>query len=387
MTVPMERSSVSVRVRCLLGAMAVVTALGVSACGGSDDSGTSGSDGGAGQSATDAGGLAEAKALVDKSLKAPTTIGITKPVGKPIPAGKNIDFVVCPASACVQLKDNFVSAAKVLGWNVKELTSGATAGEIQATWSQVVRDKPDAVVYSSITRAQFEPQLKQLEDAGIPVVACCTDDKAGGAVKIVTAGISDQADPARLLAAWAIADTEGEANSLLLNIPAFTILEAQTPVVQEAYAKWCPSCELDVLDIPVQSLGKDVPNRVVSYLRAHPDVNYVLATLDSLTQGLPAALKAAGLGDKVKIVGETPDPQNLQQVASGDEAATVAFPIYELGWIWADSLARIFTDQSVEPDSVKLPFQLLTQDNLISDSEIKPVVQDYQEQFKALWDK
>jgi ribose transport system substrate-binding protein len=287
----------------------------------------------------------------------------------------------------VQLKDNFVAAAEVLGWNVKELQSGESAGEIQATWDQAVRDEPDAVVYSSITRAQFEPQLKQLEQADTPVVACCTDDDEGGAVKLVTAGIRDQADPARLLAAWPIAETDGETNGLLLTIPAYTILEAQTPVIEEAYKKWCPSCGLDILEIPVQSVGKDVPNQVVSYLRSHPDVNYVMATLDSLTQGLPAALKAAGLGDKLKIVGETPDPQNLQQVASGDEAATVAFPIYELGWIWADGLARIFTNQSVAPDRVKLPFQLLTQDNLLSDTEIKPVVQNYEEQFKELWGK
>ena len=371
-------------------ALLVTAALTLAACGGGDSSTTG--DGGSTDTASQStpgseAGVAEAQALVQKGLKAPTTIGITKPIGKPIPTGKNIDFVVCPASACVQLKDNFVSGAEVLGWNVKELQSGESAGEIQATWDQVVRDAPDAAVYSSITRAQFEPQLKQLEQANIPVLACCTNDHEGGAVKLVTAGISDQADPARLLAAWPIADTEGDTNSLLLTIPAYTILEAQTPVIEKAYEKWCPDCELDVLDIPVQSVGKDVPNQVVSYLRSHPDVNYVMATLDSLTQGLPAALNAAGLGDKVKIVGETPDPPNLQQVASGDEAATVAFPIYELGWIWDDALARVFTNQSVKPDQVRLPFQLLTKDNLLSDTEVTPLVQNYEEEFKELWGK
>jgi ribose transport system substrate-binding protein len=387
----METRRATSKARWLIAAIALFVTVGLTltACGG-DSSSTSGGAGTDATSQSSSGGdagVAEAEALVEEALQAPTTIGITKPVGKPIPSGKNIDFVVCPASACVQLKDNFIAAAEVLGWEVKELQSGESAGEIQATWDQVVRDAPDAAVYSSITRAQFEPQLKQLEGAGIPVVACCTDDDEGGAVDLVTAGIRDQADPARLLAAWPIADTDGETNSLLLNIPAYTILDAQTPVIEEAYEKWCPGCGLDVLDIPVQSVGKDVPNQVVSYLRSHPDVNYVMATLDSLTQGLPAALKAAGLGDKVKIVGETPDPQNLQQVASGDEAATVAFPIYELGWIWADALSRIFTNQSVEPDRVKLPFQLLTQDNLLSDTEIKPVVQNYEEQFKELWGK
>lgn len=387
----METRSATSKARWLIGAIAlfVTVCLTLTACGGSDSS-TSGDAGteatGQSNSGSDAG-VAEAETLVKEGLKAPTSIGITKPVGKPIPTGKKIDFVVCPASACVQLKDSFVAGSEVLGWNVKELQSGESAGEIQATWDQVVRDAPDAVVYSSITRAQFEPQLKQLEQADIPVVACCTNDEEGGAVKLVTAGIRDQSDPARLLAAWPISDTEGDTNSLLLTIPAYTILQAQTPVIEESYKKWCPDCELDILDIPVQSVGKDVPNQVVSYLRSHPDINYVMSTLDSLNQGLPAALNAAGLGDDVKIVGETPDPQNLQQVASGEQAATVAFPIYELGWIWNDALARIFTNQSVKPDQVKLPFQLLTAENLLDDSEITPLVQDYQEQFKELWGK
>jgi ribose transport system substrate-binding protein len=357
----------------------------VAACGSSD--GDSGGDSGNGGGTVDQAGLAEAKAYVEQALVRPTTLPVTQPVGKPIPEGKNIDFVVCPAPACSQFVTYFTEAADVLGWNVKEVTSGSSAGDIQAAWDQVIRDAPDAVVYSSLSRAQFEPQLAQLDEMGIPVLTCCTDDDAGGAVKQVQSTSEDQEPEPLMLAAYPIADSEGRANSLLLSIPAFSILEEHKKVFFPAYEKWCPTCTVDELAIPVQNIGKDVPNQVVSYLRAHPDVNYILAQQDVLALGLPAALRAAGLEDQVKIVGMTPDAQNLQMIENGEEAATVGFPIYEQSWMWADALARYFTDQSMDPSSEPLPFQLLTKDNLNSSTEVTPLIEDYQEQFKTLWGK
>ena len=58
------------------------------------------------------------------------------------------------------------------------------------------------------------------------------------------------------------------------------------------------------------SLGRDAPDRIVSYLRSHPQVSYVvLSVSNALGAGLPAALRAAGLADKVKIVGQSGDSQ------------------------------------------------------------------------------
>ena len=60
---------------------------------------------------------------------------------------------------------------------------------------------------------------------------------------------------------------------------------------------------------------------IVSYLRAHPEVNYVALSYDGVGVGLPAALKAAGLADKVKIIGEAPTATNVSYVEAGTQGA------------------------------------------------------------------
>ena len=61
---------------------------------------------------------------------------------------------------------------------------------------------------------------------------------------------------------------------------------------KSSYKKYCPDCEYGSIDIPVTSLGKDAPDRIVSYLRSHPEVNHVvLSVSNALGAGLPAALR------------------------------------------------------------------------------------------------
>ena len=77
----------------------------------------------------------------------------------------------------------------------------------------------------------------------------------------------------------------------------------------------------------------------MSFLRSHPDTKYVIQSTDSLFTGLPAALKAAGLND-VKIFGEGPGYANLKNIATGDQAGSMAFAFYEIMFGAVDAIAR-----------------------------------------------
>jgi ABC-type sugar transport system substrate-binding protein len=148
-------------------------------------------------------------------------------------------------------------------------------------------------------------------------------------------------------------------------------------------AGYCPKCKVDTLDIPVTALGKDVPTRIVSYLRAHPKVKYVVVGTDGLAIGLPAALKAAGLRD-VKVVGQGATATNLQYLASGDQAMSIAFPYYEVLWTMVDAVVRHEAGVKVPP-SVAPPLWLLNKENAPRTNQLFPVVDGMQAKFKALW--
>jgi ABC-type sugar transport system substrate-binding protein len=133
------------------------------------------------------------------------------------------------------------------------------------------------------------------------------------------------------------------------------------------------------------SLGKDAPDRIISYLRSHPKVNYIaLSVSDALGTGLPAALKAAGLGDKVKIVGQGGGTQNFADMKAGSIDALVPADLFSYDYLMLDALARHWA--GVPVNDAGPPYWLVTKSTVPSDtSKPFPVIEDYQAQWDKLW--
>jgi ribose transport system substrate-binding protein len=366
----------------VLSVLVGVAAVAVTACGSSGTSSTANS------SASSSGQLSTADKLAAQWAQRPTQIPVSQPVGKPIPAGKQIDFINCGVTACTSLYKNLSDAAKTLGWTVKQLNTQGTPESVQAAWKQAVNDKPDAVVASGFPRAVFSQQLKQLQQMKIPVIESSTDDVEGAGIDLILSQPNDLGPEGQILASWITKDSGAKAHTLYVDLPVYNILKPVRQYFERNYAKLCTGCKLDKIDIPITAIGKDVPDRVVSYLRAHPDINYVAYSLGALNVGVPAALRQAGLANKVKLIVNVGDAENYQYIASGQTHAAMAFSNVDQTWVWADALARLFTGQSIDVDrKAQLPYMLITKDNLISTGSEFPLVKDYQEQWKKLWGK
>jgi ribose transport system substrate-binding protein len=366
-----------------LAAVLAIAAVALSACGSSGTS-SSGSSASGGSGATSAA----ADKVAAQFAQRPTQIPVTQPVGKPIPTGKRIDFINCGVTSCTILYNNLVQAAKTVGWTVKQINTQGTPETVQAAWKQAVNDRPDAVIASGFPRAVFAQQLKQLQALNIPVLEASTGDVEGGGIDLILNGPKAMSPIGQILAAWIAKDSGAKAHTLYVDLPNFNILKPVHDYFGRFYGQYCAGCKVDTLDIPVTALGKDVPDRVVSYLRAHPDINYVAYSLGALNVGVPAALRQAGLANKVKLIVNVGDAENYQYIASGQTHAAMAFSNIDQTWVWADALARLFTGQPIDVDrKAQLPYMLITKDNLISTGSDFPLVKDYQEQWKKLWGK
>src|SRR6185437_4617283 len=75
----------------------------------------------------------------------PQHIQVTKPIGKSIPTGKTLDWIVCGSPLCTVLTPPLAAAAKVLGWKVVAIPGGLTPETILDAWNQAVANHPDAV--------------------------------------------------------------------------------------------------------------------------------------------------------------------------------------------------------------------------------------------------
>ncbi|MEU3341529.1 substrate-binding domain-containing protein [Streptomyces sp. NPDC002144] len=368
--------------RALTATIPVTALLALSACG-NDSTPAAGTSQAA--AAADSPGLTAARAALKTYSARPAQIPVSTPVGHKIPGGKQIDFILCGVQSCKDLADFTTAAAGQLGWKVKQIATQGTPESVQAAYEQAVRDKPDAVIASGFPRAVYAKQLAQLKAAGIPVIQSNADDVAGDGISLLKNGPKDVAVQGEMIASWVVADSGGKADTVYFDLPAYTILKPVKDSFAAKYKQWCPTCGLDSVDVPITAVGKDMPDRVVSYLRSHPKVTHVVFSLGLLNVGVPAALKTAGITGK-HIVVNVGDAQNYQYIQSGLTDGAMALNSHELAWIQIDALARHFTGQSMDVDQqAALPNMLVTKDNLPSADGDFPLVQDYQAQFKALW--
>jgi ribose transport system substrate-binding protein len=368
--------------RNLVGALVLGAALvAVAGCGDSESGGGSAGQGGG-------PGVAEAQTIAEKATTRPTTLGFTKAIGKDVPAGKKVAFISCGVEACEIQGDIIKQGAADLGWTAESIGTDGSPEQLQNAFETALRQGADAVILNAVNRDSVAKQIEKAKQQGVAFVTCCSTEDEGDGILRNVGGTENSALIGENLAAKIVADSKGTANTLFVNISAFQILQALADQLATSYKEFCADCEYATLDIPATSLGKDAPDRIVSYLRSHPQVNYVvLSVSNALGAGLPAALKAAGLADKVKVVGQSGDTLTFQDMAAGNIESVIPFDYYAVDYLMLDALARHFAGVPVE--QAQPPQWIVTPDNVPAQATegLFPVVESYRDEFKKLWGK
>ena len=95
-----------------------------------------------------------------------------------------------------------------------------------------------------------------------------------------------------MLVDWIINDSAGEANALVVNLPAFPILSAQADGAKAALEA-CSGCTAKSLDLTIDDLTSGgTANAIISFLQSNPDVDYLYLTYGGFETGLPRRWRA-----------------------------------------------------------------------------------------------
>ena len=372
----------------LTAVLGLVIAACSSTSSGTSTAGTStaGSSAGVTGGSTSAG-VQAAEAELKVAEARPASINLP-PVTASIPSGKTVTFVHCGVAVCDTIAAAIKNAAAVLGWKVDVIPTNGTPASVKAAWDTVVRLHPAVAFGSGFNRALFASEASQLASMKVPVMDWSTLDSPGQGITFVKGGPSEVPLVGEQMAAWVVANTQGKADTLYVNLPTFVILQPVMTGFEAYYKQWCPGCQLSTMSVPLTSIGTTAPSLIVSYLRAHPDINRIAVGYDGVAVGLPAALAAAGLSGKVKFIGEAPTATNLAYVQAGTEAATVAQGYYEIWAMYMDAAARQLTGQSLAPDNAwKVPWFLLTQSDYSQGTGYAPIIPNLDSQVKQIWKK
>lgn len=122
--------------------------------------------------------------------------------------------------------------------------------------------------------------------------------------------------------------------------------------------------------LPILYPGTDsskAAQQVAADLRAHPDITGVYVTHSAAAQGASAAIKAANLQGKVKLVAFDADPQQIVDLKRGVYDALIVQEPYQMGYQsvkLASQLIRGQVKASQVKESHLLPFFVVTRENV-----------------------
>jgi ribose transport system substrate-binding protein len=319
--------------------MSMVAVVSIAACSSSSTSPTSSTSSSPSGSAQGANVAAAAAALVPYTGH-PSAFPVTAPLPEKLPAGKKFVFLQCGTPFCALAGESLQEAVEAIGGKFTKLDAGTTASSAQAAASSALALKPD-VVFMTVDPSLFGDGLKQLSAAGVKVVSISIAKNATPyGVTFNYIGANEVENDGKLLADWVIAHNGAKANTVFYGLPTFDFSNPMQQAFVNQMKTLCPSCAVRTVPIDASTIGTTAPSTVVADLQAHPTTNVAVFVSLQIAQGLPAAMRAAGLTG-ITTVGRGPTPGNLQDIKDGALTAALAIDAPVSTWTAVDSAARL----------------------------------------------
>ena len=333
-------------------------------------------------------GAAEAAEIVERYSARPAAVQlIDVPIEGEIPEGKTVTYISCGPEACEQLGNLMAEAGEILGWETTVIPTDGSPGNVNEVFETLLRNPPDAVAYSSVPYSQVGQYLEELSASGTLIANISMWEPQSEEVLWTVFGPDDMLPMGEGMAAWVVDDAAGKGNAtpgvVYVDLPEIPIVTPMAERFAETFDRLCPDCTNVNLGIGIADIP-NIPDQVVSILRANPDIGYVVMSADSLGQGIPAAVEAAGL--EITMFGNSPGLLNLSLIDQGAQAGTMLFPFYETTFGAVDAFARAFAGQEVLP-ALPTPHWLITAETLPNATAYVPTTEGLIEHYTTIWGK
>ncbi len=335
----------------LFGA-AVAATLALAAC--SSNAAKSGGSTAASTVATSAAStdnVAYAKAQVAKYEKGLPAPAVDKVVNMPSLSGKTVWYIPIgnsiPALATVGKSIN--SALSHLGANGHVCDGNFLPTAIASCMSQAVTQGAYAVITAYIDYSLVPTAFENLVGHKIPVVVAGeppSDNRKSDSSLAFFDTTSELDLLGQIQADAAIADSNGKANILAMNLTDSSSTKAQTAALKEEVSAHCPGCTFTTADMSTAKLSV-VPSAVSAALVSNPNIDYVLVGDDTLVPPVISGIQSAGGTGKVKVISNAADLAGLQRIKANN------FQIYDgsdsavyNGWSFTNALVRLLAGEA-----------------------------------------
>jgi ABC-type sugar transport system substrate-binding protein len=389
----MSRSSAARRGSRRLGLTALLATVVCTAavgCGSSGDTSSNSSSAGASSagSAPDAS-VAKAEATVKPYLSPPASIGNTVPLSKKPPTGKKVVALSCTLDVCASWRSYVVDAAKALGWTATGVGFDGTPEDTLKKVEQAVSQKPDGIIINGVPRSTYEAAANTAKAANVPIVTQMGELQGAATPPFIAVQYqAPQFDKmSEVTGNWVIADSKGKANALLLAYANFPLSERITDTTKKTIDDNCSDCTTKKLRVQAADTGTKLPSAVVSEIQRNPKINYVVLQDGAMAAGLDAALREAGLTDKVRVLGNDLNQDVAQSTINGDQLGWMSFSNRAAAFQGIDALARNLVGDK-QQENIPLMNQIFTKSELGAkpDENVwQNLPTDLAQQYQKLW--
>ncbi|BDI23488.1 substrate-binding domain-containing protein [Herbiconiux sp. L3-i23] len=249
-------------------------------------------------------------------------------------------------------------------------TTNDAAAEIKA-FAAAAATNPDGMIVAPFTNAGWGGSVKPLMQAGVPVIATGQTLEPADAMATF---ITDYLEAAKPLVDIIGELTGGEGTVGLIATSTGNKTDSDrytelVPALEEEYP------DLKILDPEFAENSSATASTVASALiTGNPDLKVIYATSGPQAVGAASAIKAAGVGDRVKLVSFDSSPEQIELLKSGELAATVGQSPYESASLAVQAIYDYLQENEGSSDPVPAsdkilptPSLLLTPDNVESD--------------------
>ncbi|NDV05020.1 sugar ABC transporter substrate-binding protein [Rhodococcus sp. IEGM 248] len=314
--------------------------------------------------------------------------------------GKTVWYISCGQSyiACSRSATDFQQAGSALGWNVTVVDGKADPSAAANLIRQGIAAGADGIALMTYDCPGIKNALIEARTANVPVVNFgsmdCDDPAFGGREKLFTAslnirGSDNQCDfwtnYAKARADYALAALGGQPGQIIhINETSQRGHQCEAAGFVAQVGNKCPDCI--IVDTPFTFA--QVPTKANEIFRSaitrNPEAKVVSFPMDSLMQlGLQTVLDSSGRTDLTRV-GAEGAPPNLELIREGKQDSATVFPLDWYNWGLADTLNRLFANDTKMPSEGGGYIQVDRTHNLPADDNVELPI-DFKAAYQNVW--
>jgi ribose transport system substrate-binding protein len=337
--------------------------------------------------------VALAKAVVTQAT-APVTVWdgpTTSPKAQP---GKFIIYVSADQQngGILGVSKGVAEAAAAMGWRLQIIDGKGTVTGLTDAMNEALALKPDGIILGGFDASSQTKALQTATALGIKVVGWHAGSTPGPMpdLGVFTNISSDPGQTAKLAADYAIAQSNGTAQTVILTDSEFAIAVTKSQGMRSEIDQ-CQNCKVQAYeDTSLATVSTHMPSLMTSLLKSYGNNLWMLGINDLYFDYTASSLHSANIAEEASpyfVSAGDGSVSAYARIRDGQhQVATIPEPLNQQGWQTVDELNRAIAGS--QPSGYVMAVHLVTKANIGVDGGPQNVFDPgngYRQQYKHIW--